>query len=164
MLANLHSVQVMVQRLPGVVVVLSDFGMVLPGASWPVLLEVWSDKSVLTTEHVLLVLASLVVWVHIYVDILSDGLVSVVLHWLSIHIALERRTDTVCVATTNLSCLVGHLIDLAQWYLECACRIQWEVLAICAAEIRSSKLGNRIGIIQILEKLSCVLASKGWGI
>ena len=138
--------------------------MVLSGIGWPVLLEVRSDKSVLTTKHILLVLASLVVWVHIYVDILSDGLVGVVLYWLSIHIALERRTDTVCVAATNLSCLVGHLIDLVQRYLECTGRIQWEVLAICAAEVGSSKLGNCIGIIQILEKLSCVLASKGWSV
>jgi hypothetical protein len=118
MLANLHSIQVMVQRLPCVVVILSDFGVVLPSASWPVLLKVWSDKSVLATKHVLLVLTSLVVWVHIYVDILSDGLVSVMLHWLPIHIALERRTDTICVHATNLSCLVSHLIDLAQRYLE----------------------------------------------
>jgi len=37
-------------------------------------------------------------------------------------------------------------------------------LAILIVEARSSKLGNRVWIIQFLEELSCVLASKWWPI
>jgi hypothetical protein len=84
-----------------------------------------------------------------------------VLYWLSIEIVIERRTDTISMHSTNLSCLVCHLVQRS---LKMVSGVYWQVLTICRAEIWSSKLRNSAWVIQILEDLRCILASKDWGL
>lgn len=86
------------------------------------------------------------------------------LHWLSIQIAMERRTDTWSVHSTNLSCLVCYLVHLVQRNLERVVRVHSEVLTICRVEVWGSKLRNGVWISQILKDFGCILSSKDWSL
>jgi len=161
----------------------------LSSPDWPVGAEVWSDHGVLASKHVLLILATCTLRVHVDVDVLSDCLVCVMLHGLAVCVGLDVRSlvlalgswwleclaDVVGMDATNLSSLVSDLVDLVQGNLEGTGAAHWEVLSaelallessilscVHVVEVRSAKLGDCARIIEILEELGCVLATKAW--
>ena len=137
--------------------------MILP-ILLPVLLVIWPYNGVLTTEHVLLVLPILIVWVHVDIDVLSDSLVSVMLNWLTIQGVREWWRDIVRMHAANLCGLVGDLVHVTQWYLESTGCVQRESLTILATEIWCTELGHSVRFVEVLEYLSCILASERWSI
>jgi len=158
----------------------------LSSPDWPVGAEIWSNHGVLASKHVLLILATCILRIHVDVDVLSDCLVCVMLHGLPARVGLdvgslvlallswwwERLADVVGMHATDLSSLVGDLVDLVQGYLEGTGAAHREVLIaklallessiLSCVEVGSTKLGDGICIIEILEELGCVLATKAW--
>lgn len=161
----------------------------LSGPDWPVGAEIWSHHGVLASKHVLLILATCILRVHVDVDVLSDCLVCVMLHRLSIRVGLdvrslvlalrswwlERLADVVGMHATDLSSLVSDLVDLMQGHLEGTGAAHGEVLSaelvllessilscVHVVEVGSTELGDCVCIIEILEELGCVLATKAW--
>lgn len=150
----------LILRLSCIVEILSHTTVFRLCSSLPVLLKIWPNQSVLSSKHILLVLTVLIRRVHIDIDILSDGLVCIMLDWLAVYI-LELRTNVVSMHSSDLSCLVSHLIELIHWDLESTRIVEGEVLSI-RIKWWSSKLWYGVIIIHVLEYLCCILATKGW--